>query len=157
MEIPAVCREHPRYSDSRRAMILLWLGIEPTSEAHANRLSRGLAALLDQDRSLAVWIRDDGTTMLGAVSEEQLELAVDRLKREFLVDASVTRPQIAYKEALTRSAHGEMKYAVPAGGRGQYGHVKLRVHPGEAGSGYVFENEVTQGAIPDGFIASIEE
>src|SRR4051794_33539800 len=126
-------------------MILLWIGIEPNTEADGRKLARALAALLDGDRSLAVSIGDDGKMMLGASSEEQLEVAVDRLKREFHVEAALTRPQVAYKEALTRPAEGEAKYAVQREGRGHYAHVKLHVHPGPAGSGYVFENEVTQG------------
>ncbi|HET9263028.1 MAG TPA: hypothetical protein VFO14_08295, partial [Vicinamibacterales bacterium] len=76
----------------------------------------------------------------------------DRLKREFSVEASVGKPQVAYKETLTRPADGEMRYAKQTGGRGQFGHVKIHVYPGEAGTGYVFENEIVGGAIPREFI-----
>ena len=91
------------------------------------------------------------------MGELHLEIIVYRLKREFGVEASVGKPQVAYKETLTRPADGEMKYAKQTGGRGQYGHAKIHVFPGEPGTGYVFENEVTQGAIPKEFIKPIDE
>ena len=91
------------------------------------------------------------------MGELHLEIIVDRLKREFGVEASVGKPQVAYKETLTRPADGEMKYAKQTGGRGQYGHAKIHLFPGEPGSGYVFENEVTQGAIPREFIKPVDE
>jgi translation elongation factor EF-G len=91
------------------------------------------------------------------MGELHLEIIVDRLKREFGVEASVGKPQVAYKETLTRPADGEMKYAKQTGGRGQYGHVKIHVIPGEPGTGYVFENKVTQGAIPREYIKPIDE
>ena len=91
------------------------------------------------------------------MGELHLEIIVDRLKREFAVEATVGKPQVAYKETLTRPADGEMKYAKQTGGRGQYGHVKIHLYPGEPGTGYIFENEVTQGAIPKEFIKPIDE
>ena len=91
-----------------------------------------------------------GQTVIAGMGELHLEIIVDRLKREFNVEASVGKPQVAYKETLTRPADGEMKYAKQTGGRGQYGHAKIHLFPGEPGTGYVFENEVTQGAIPEG-------
>ena len=138
-------------------MILLWLGIEPASDAQAKRLGRALSTLLDSDRSLAVSVGADGAIKLGASSEEQLEAAVDRLSREFKVEARITRPQIAYKEALTCAATGEAKYAEQTGGRGEYAHVKLRVEPGGSGAGYAFVNEIVGGTIPRQFIAPIAE
>src|SRR3982074_2412958 len=86
-----------------------------------------------------------------------LEIIVDRLKREFAVEATVGKPQVAYKETLTRPADGEMKYSKQTGGRGQYGHVKIHLFPGEPGAGYTFENETTQGSIPKEFIKPIDE
>ena len=91
------------------------------------------------------------------MGELHLEIIVDRLKREFNVEASVGKPQVAYKETLTRPADGEMKYAKQTGGRGQYGHVKIHLYPGEPGSGYIFENEISGGSIPKEFIKPVDE
>src|SRR6187401_1911370 len=91
------------------------------------------------------------------MGELHLEIIVDRLKREFNVEAMVGKPQVAYKETLTRPADGEMKYSKQTGGRGQYGHVKIHLYPGEPGSGYIFENETTGGSIPKEFIKPIDE
>src|SRR3977135_3237436 len=91
------------------------------------------------------------------MGELHLEIIVDRLKREFNVEACVGRPQVAYKETLTRAADGEMKYFRRTGGRGHEAHVKSHVCTGEPGTGYVFENEVMYGAIPKEFIESINE
>jgi elongation factor G len=98
-----------------------------------------------------------GEVVIAGMGELHLEIIVDRLKREFNVEASVGRPQVAYKETLTRPADGEMKYAKQTGGRGQYGHVKIHLYPGEPGSGFAFENEITGGAIPKEYIKPIEE
>jgi elongation factor G len=91
------------------------------------------------------------------MGELHLEIIVDRLKREFSVEATVGKPQVAYKETLTRPADGEMKYAKQTGGRGQYGHVKIHLYPGEPGTGYVFEDEIVGGAIPKEFIKPVNE
>jgi elongation factor G len=91
------------------------------------------------------------------MGELHLEIIVDRLKREFNVEASVGRPQVAYKETITRTADGEMKYARQTGGRGQYAHVKIHVFPADPGSGYTFENEIVGGAIPKEFIRPVDE
>ena len=85
-----------------------------------------------------------GQVVIAGMGELHLEIIVDRLKREFSVEASVGKPQVAYKETLTRPADGEMQYAKQTGGRGQYGHVKIQLFPGEPGTGYVFENEITR-------------
>jgi elongation factor G len=94
---------------------------------------------------------------IGAVGELQLEIILDRLKREFHVEATVGRPQVAYKEALTQDADGEGRYARQTGGLGQYGHAKIHVSPGEPGTGYVFESVLIGGAIPDQFIDPIKD
>ncbi len=98
-----------------------------------------------------------GQVVIGGMGELHLEIIVDRLKREFSVEASVGKPQVAYKETLTRPADGEMKYAKQTGGRGQYAHVKIRLFPAEPGTGYVFENEISGGAIPREFIKPVDE
>jgi elongation factor G len=91
------------------------------------------------------------------MGELHLEIIVDRLKREFGVEASVGKPQVAYKETLTRAADGEMKYAKQTGGRGQYGHVRFTCLLASRAPGYVFENKVTQGSIPKEYIKPVDE
>jgi len=98
-----------------------------------------------------------GQVIIAGMGELHLEIIVDRLKREFNVEASVGKPQVAYREMLTRAADGQMKYAKRAGGLGQYGHVKIHLYPGEPGSGCVFENKTTGGSIPKEYIKPIEE
>ena len=82
------------------------------------------------------------------MGELHLEIIVDRLLREFKVEANVGRPQVAYKETIRRPAESDLKYARQSGGKGQYGHVKIRIEPNEPGAGFVFENTVVGGAIP---------
>jgi elongation factor G len=98
-----------------------------------------------------------GQVIIRGMGELHLEIIVDRLKREFNVEATVGKPQVAYKETLTRQADGEMKYAKQTGGRGQYGHAKIHLYPGEPGTGYIFENKIVGGAIPKEFIKPIDE
>lgn len=137
---------------------LLSIALSPRTDADRKNLARGLQKLMAEDPTLRT---EDGPSsgevIVAATGELQLEIVLDRLKREFDVEAGVGRPQVAYKEAFTRSAEGEMKYAKQADGRGHYAHVRIRLHPGEAGSGYVFENRIAGGAIPDEFIPSVEE
>jgi elongation factor G len=91
------------------------------------------------------------------MGELHLEIIVDRLKRELQVEASVSRPRVAYKETLTRPADGECRYVRQSGGRGQYAHVQIHLYPGKPGSGDVFENDIIGGAIPKEFIKPIDE
>src|SRR6187399_859197 len=134
------------------------LAIEPKTKADQEKLGQGLAKLMAEDPTFRVKSDPEtGQTVISGMGELHLEIIVDRLKREFNVEASVGKPQVAYKETLTRAADGEMKYAKQTGGRGQYGHVKIHLYPGEPGSGYVFENEVTQGSIPKEFIKPVDE
>jgi elongation factor G len=109
------------------------------------------------DRTLAVKSSADDAVMIGAPSEDHLEAAVNQLVRRFGVQAAVKSLEIAYKETLTRTAHGESTYVKQSGGRGHYAHVKLRVEPREPGSGCVFDNAIVGGAIPDRMITAIEE
>jgi elongation factor G len=134
------------------------LAIEPKTKADQEKLGQGLGKLMAEDPTFRVKTdQQTGEVVIAGMGELHLEIIVDRLKREFNVEASVGRPQVAYKETLTRPADGEMKYAKQTGGRGQYGHVKIHLYPGEPGSGYVFENEVTQGSIPKEFIKPVDE
>jgi elongation factor G len=134
------------------------LAIEPKTKADQEKLGVGLGKLMAEDPTFRVKTdQQTGEVVIAGMGELHLEIIVDRLKREFNVEASVGRPQVAYKETLTRAADGEMKYAKQTGGRGQYGHAKIHLYPGEPGSGYVFENKISGGAIPKEFIKPIDE
>jgi elongation factor G len=134
------------------------LAIEPKTKSDQEKLGVGLQKLRAEDPTFHVQTDiQTGQVIIAGMGELHLEIIVDRLKREFAVEATVGKPQVAYKETLTRPADGEMKYAKQTGGRGQYGHVKIHLFPGEPGSGYIFENETTGGSIPKEFIKPIDE
>jgi elongation factor G len=139
-------------------MSVLSLTIIPKTQEDAERLSRALRYLTAEDDTLHLCGggRADRVVING-VSEQHLETIIDRLKRDFQVEAAVGRPEVVYRAAIGRSADGEMKYARQFAGRGEYAHVKVHLCPNEAGSGFVFENRSTGGAIPDEFIEAIEE
>jgi elongation factor G len=134
------------------------LAIEPKTKSDQEKLGVGLGKLMAEDPTFRVQTDPQtGQVIIAGMGELHLEIIVDRLKREFNVEATVGKPQVAYKETLTRPADGEMKYAKQTGGRGQYGHVKIHLYPGEPGSGYIFENETTGGSIPKEFIKPIDQ
>ncbi|MGE0705547.1 MAG: elongation factor G [Vicinamibacterales bacterium] len=134
------------------------LAIEPKTKADQEKLGLGLQKLMAEDPTFRVNTdQQTGQVIIRGMGELHLEIIVDRLKREFNVEASVGKPQVAYKETLTRPADGEMKYAKQTGGRGQYGHAKIHLYPGETGTGYIFENKIVGGAIPKEFIKPIDE
>ena len=133
------------------------LAIEPRTKADQEKLGRGLQRLTSEDPTFRV--RTDletGQVVISGMGELHLEIIVDRLQREFGVSASVGRPQVAYKETLTQPAEGEGRYVKQTGGRGQYGHVKIRLMPRQPGEGFEFSNDIVGGAIPREFIKSIE-
>jgi elongation factor G len=137
---------------------LLSIAIAPKTAGDAQRLAQALQQLIAEDPALHVRTdQQTGHVIIAGIGELHLEIIVDRLKREFGVEAALGKPQVAYKETLTRPADGEMKYAKQTGGRGQYGHVKLHLFPGEPGSGYIFENETTGGSIPKEYIKPVDE
>src|SRR5258706_8144267 len=134
------------------------LAIDPKPKSDQEKLGVGLQKLMAEDPTFRVNTdQQTGQVIIRGMGELHLEIIVDRLKREFSVEATVGKPQVAYKETLTRPSEGEMKYAKQTGGRGQYGHVKIRLDPRGAGSGYIFENEVTQGSIPKELIKPTDE
>ena len=134
------------------------LAIEPKTKADQEKLGQGMQKLMTEDPTFRVNTDDQtGQVIIRGMGELHLEIIVDRLKREFSVDATVGKPQVAYKETLTRPADGEMKYAKQTGGRGQYGHVKIHLYPGEPGTGYIFENNIVGGTIPREFIKPVDE
>ena len=133
------------------------LAIEPRTKADQEKLGRGLAKLTREDPTFRVKTDDEtGQVVISGMGELHLEIIVDRLRREFDVEATVGRPEVAYREALTKPAEADGRYVKQTGGRGQYGHVKLRVMPGQPGDGFEFKNEIFGGAVPREFIGSIE-
>jgi elongation factor G len=137
---------------------LLSLTINPKTKADQEKLAHALGTLMAEDPTISVKAgQATGEVVIGGSGELHLEIIVDRLKREFNVEASLGRPQIALKETLTCPADGEMKYVEQTCGRGQYAHAKLHLYPGGPGSGYVFENGIVDGAIPTQFIKPIDE
>jgi elongation factor G len=137
---------------------LLSLVLRPKTTADQEKLRQGLDRLTREDPTLSVSTNSAiGDVVIGATGELHLEIVIHRLAREFNVEASVGRPQVAYKETITRAADGEMKYAARVGGRNEYGHVKIRLHPGAPGSGYVFENKISVGTIPAAYIQPVDD
>ena len=151
-------RAHPIVLESMEFPTpVITLAIEPKTKADQEKLGQGLAKLTTEDPTFQVRTDDEtGQVVVSGMGELHLEIIVDRLRREFGVSATVGRPQVAYRETLTRPAEAEGRHVKQTGGRGQYGHVKLRVVPGPAGGGFVFENRIFGGAIPKEFIASVE-
>jgi elongation factor G len=134
------------------------LAIEPKTKADQEKLGTGLQKLMAEDPTFRVNTDvQTAQTIIRGMGELHLEIIVDRLKREFNVEATVGKPQVAYKETLTKPADGEGRYVKQTGGRGQYGHAKIHLYPGEPGTGYVFENEIVGGSIPKEFIKPIDE
>jgi len=134
------------------------LAIEPKTKSDQEKLGYALQRLAEEDPTFRVKSDPEtGQTIIAGMGELQLEVLVDRMKREFKVEANVGQPQVAYKETITKIAEGEGKYIRQTGGRGQYGHCLLRIEPLPRGSGREFVSEVVGGAIPREFIAPIEK
>ena len=134
------------------------LAIEPQTKADQEKLGQGLAKLTVEDPTFQVKTDDEtGQVVISGMGELHLEILVDRLKREFGVDAAVGRPQVAYKETLTHKAASEGRYVKQSGGRGQFGHVKIRVAPAPSGHGFEFVNDIRGGAIPREYVKSVED
>jgi elongation factor G len=134
------------------------LAIEPKTKADQEKLGQGLGKLQAEDPTFRVRTdQETGQVVISGMGELHLEIIVDRLKREFSVEASVGRPQVAYKETITKPASGEGRYVRQTGGRGQYGHAKIRVEPCGPGEGFEFVNDIVGGSIPREYIKPIEE
>jgi len=134
------------------------VAIEPKTKADQDKLGIGLQRLTEEDPTFKVHTdQETGQTIIAGMGELHLEIIIDRLFREFKVDANQGKPQVAYKEAIKRPAHGVGRFVRQSGGKGQFGHAELDVRPGETGSGFVFEDKVTQGRIPREFIPSVEK
>jgi elongation factor G len=134
------------------------LAIEPKTKADQEKLGQGLAKLMVEDPTFQVVTNaETGQVVISGMGELHLEILVDRLQREFGVAAAVGRPQVAYKETLTHQSESDMRYVKQSGGRGQYGHVKIRVAPGQPGNGFEFVNDIHGGKIPREYIKSVED
>ena len=129
------------------------VAIEPKSKAAQEKMGTALQKLAEEDPTFRVKTDEEtGQTIIGGMGELHLEIIVDRLLREFKVEANVGAPQVAYRETITKPVDVEYKYSKQSGGRGQYGHVKLRVTPQEPGAGYVFENKTVGGSVPKEYV-----
>ena len=134
------------------------IAIEPKTKAGQEKMGIALAKLAEEDPTFQTHTDEEtGQTIISGMGELHLEIIVDRLLREFKVEANVGKPRVSYKETLTAPADVDYKYAKQTGGRGQYGHVKIRVNPGEPGSGFEFVNSVIGGAVPKEYIPKVEE
>ena len=133
------------------------VAIEPKTKAGQEKMGIALAKLAEEDPTFKTYTDEEtGQTIIAGMGELHLEIIVDRLLREFKVEANVGKPQVAYKETIRKPADVDMKYARQSGGKGQYGHVKIRVTPNESGKGYEFINSVVGGAIPKEYIPAVD-
>ncbi len=134
------------------------IAIEPKTKAGQEKMSIALSKLAEEDPTFKSFTNaDTGQTIIAGMGELHLEIIVDRLLREFKVEANVGRPQVSYKETLAGEADVDYRYIKQTGGRGQYGHVKIRVYPRDPGAGYEFKSTVVGGAIPKEYISKVDE
>ena len=136
---------------------VIWIAIEPKTKADQDKLGASLARLAEEDPTFRVKTdTETGQTIISGMGELHLEIIVDRLLREFRVEANVGRPQVAYRETIRRAAKAQGKFIRQTGGRGQYGDVWLEVEPLPPGTGFAFENKIVGGAVPREYIPAIE-
>ena len=134
------------------------VAIEPKTKAGQEKMGIALAKLAEEDPTFKCYTDEEtGQTIIAGMGELHLEIIVDRLLREFKVEANVGAPQVAYKETIRKPADVDHKYARQSGGRGQYGHVKIKVEPNESGKGYEFINAIVGGAIPKEYIPAVDQ
>jgi elongation factor G len=135
------------------------VAVEPKTKADQDKLGSGLAKLADEDPTFVVRFDDEtGQTVISGMGELHLDIIVDRLRREFSVDANVGKPQVAYRETITKLVHKvDLKFARQTGGRGQYGHVVLDLEPTGPGGGYEFINKISGGTIPREYIPAVDQ
>jgi elongation factor G len=134
------------------------VAIEPKTKAEQQKLGEALQKLSTEDPSFRAHTDDEtGQTIISGMGELHLEILVDRMKREYKVDCNVGKPEVAYRESISKTVKQEGRYIKQSGGHGMYGHVWIEVGPSEPGAGYVFENDIVGGVIPKEFISSIEK
>ncbi len=133
------------------------VAIEPKTKAGQEKMTMGLVKLAEEDPTFKTWTDEEtGQTIIAGMGELHLEIIVDRLLREFKVEANVGAPQVAYKETIKKAVDQDTKYARQSGGKGQYGHVKIHVEPNESGKGYEFVNAIVGGAVPKEYIPAVD-
>ena len=136
---------------------VIQVAIEPKTKAGQEKMILGLLRLAEEDPTFKTYTNQEtGQTIIAGMGELHLEIIVDRLLREFKVEANVGAPQVAYRETIRKEANQETKYARQSGGKGQYGHVKIKIEPNEPGKGYEFVNAIVGGAIPKEYIPAID-
>ena len=134
------------------------VAIEPKTKAGQEKMGIALAKLAEEDPTFRTYTDEEtGQTIIAGMGELHLEIIVDRLLREFRVEANVGKPQVAYKETIRKSADVDHKYSRQSGGKGQYGHVKIIVEPNESGKGYEFVNKIVGGAVPKEYIPAVDQ
>ncbi|MFT2660792.1 elongation factor G [Helicobacter pylori] len=137
---------------------VIHIAVEPKTKADQEKMGVALGKLAEEDPSFRVMTQEEtGQTLIGGMGELHLEIIVDRLKREFKVEAEIGQPQVAFRETIRSSVNKEHKYAKQSGGRGQYGHVFIKLDPKEPGSGYEFVNEISGGVIPKEYIPAVDK
>ena len=134
------------------------VAIEPKTKVDLEKMGEALQRLSEEDPTFRVSTNEEtGQTIISGMGELHLEIIVDRMKREFKVEANVGKPQVAYKESITKKVQAEGKFVRQSGGRGQYGHVYLEIEPNEKGKGFVFENDIVGGTVPKEYIRPVEQ
>jgi len=135
---------------------VIQIAIEPKTKADQDKLSDALVKLSDEDPTFKVKVDDEtGQTLISGMGELHLEILVDRMKREFKVEANIGKPQVAYRETITQTVQSEGKFVKQSGGRGKFGHVWLEISPNEPGKGYEFENGIVGGVVPKEYIPAV--
>jgi len=155
-----ICDEkHPIALESITfAVPVISVAVEPKTKADQEKMGMALSKLAQEDPTFKVHTDpDSGQTIISGMGELHLEIIVDRMMREYKVEANVGKPQVAYRETIRRKAEAEGKYIRQTGGRGQYGHAKIRIEPNEPGKGYEFVNDVVGGSVPKEFIKPIDQ
>jgi elongation factor G len=155
-----ICEEkHPIALESITfAVPVISVAVEPKTKADQEKMGMALSKLAQEDPTFKVHTDpDSGQTIISGMGELHLEIIVDRMMREYKVEANVGKPQVAYRETIRRKSEAEGKYIRQTGGRGQYGHAKIRIQPNEPGKGYEFVNEIVGGSVPKEFIKPIDQ
>jgi elongation factor G len=155
-----ICDEkHPIALESITfAVPVISVAVEPKTKADQEKMGMALSKLAQEDPTFKVHTDpDSGQTIISGMGELHLEIIIDRMMREYKVEANVGKPQVAYRETIRRKSEAEGKYIRQTGGRGQYGHAKIRIEPNEPGKGYEFVNEVIGGSVPKEFIKPIDQ
>ncbi|MDD3164652.1 MAG: elongation factor G [Oscillospiraceae bacterium] len=150
--------EHPVILESMEfPEPVIRVAIEPKTKAGQEKMGIALSKLAEEDPTFKTYTDEEtGQTIIAGMGELHLEIIVDRLLREFKVEANVGAPQVAYKETVTKNSDVDVKYARQSGGKGQYGHVKIRLYPNESGKGYEFVNAIVGGAVPKEYIPAVD-